>query len=273
MARIVFQNVTKFFPRKPGQKWLRSFLSDLAKREATSFRALNEVSFSIQDGQSVALVGRNGAGKSTVLNMVAGLMFPSSGSIEMEGTTAALLDLGAGFHGDLTGRENLAINSALLGLTKHEVRLRTGSIIEFSGLGEFIDQPLRTYSSGMTMRLAFSVAISVEPDILLIDEVLAVGDTSFQSRCMERIRDLKRSGKIFLCVSHSLAIDQLCDTAIWLEQGRVRKIGQIADVLQTYENSLSENVEIRQHEDLSVIRHKPDKKHPREVSRASAARR
>jgi lipopolysaccharide transport system ATP-binding protein len=248
MAGIIFQDVTKSFPRKPGQKWLKSFVTEVAQREKVRFQALTEVSFSILDGQSVALIGRNGAGKSTVLNLIAGLLTASRGSVEVQGRTAALLDLGAGFHPDLTGRENLVINSALLGLTRQEVRDRTEGIIEFSGLGEFIDQPIRTYSAGMTMRLAFSVSVSVDPDILLIDEVLAVGDAAFQSRCTERILELKKSGKIFVCVSHSLALDQLCDTAIWLEQGRVKQSGPIDSVLTAYKESFTTNVEIRQEE-------------------------
>jgi lipopolysaccharide transport system ATP-binding protein len=248
MSGILFRNVTKTYPRKPGQKWLKTYLQDIASGNHKHFEALRDVSFSIRDGQSVALVGRNGAGKSTILNLIAGLLVPNAGSIQVDGRVAALLDLGAGFHGDLTGRENLTITAALMGLSKNEVANQIGSIIEFSGLGEFIDQPLRTYSAGMGMRLAFSVAVSVDPDILLIDEVLGVGDAAFQVRCSERIQKMKSRGKIFLCVSHSLAIDQLCETAIWLEQGVVEKAGAISDVMTAYVASLSNNVEIRRPE-------------------------
>jgi ABC-type polysaccharide/polyol phosphate transport system ATPase subunit len=245
MSQILFQNVTKTYVRKPGQQWLKTHLTDLARGDRKPFEALRNVSFSIKEGKSVALVGRNGAGKSTILNLIAGLLIPNAGSVQTEGRIAALLDLGAGFHGDLTGRENLTINAALMGLSRSEVRDRTDSIIEFSGLGDFIDQPTRTYSSGMSMRLAFAVATSVDPDILLIDEILAVGDASFQARCYERIQQLKAKGKIFVCVSHSLAIDQLCETAIWIEQGVVYKTGPTPDVIAAYTESLSQNVEIR----------------------------
>jgi len=248
MSRIFFSNVTKSYPRKPGQKWLRHHIGDIARGEDRNFVALREVSFSLTDGQSVALVGRNGAGKSTVLNLIAGLLTPDSGTIEIEGRVAPLLDLGAGFHGDLTGRENLTISSALMGLSRSEVRNKTSGIIEFSGLGDFIDQPLRTYSSGMTLRLAFSIAIAIEPDIVLIDEVLGVGDAAFQARCFERICDLKARGKIFLCVSHSMAIDRLCETAIWIEEGVVKKIGAFAHVVAAYAADSSGGVDIRREE-------------------------
>lgn len=272
MARIVFKEVTKTYPKKPGQKWLRSYISDLAKRERTHFQALRGVSFSVSEGESVALIGRNGAGKSTVLSMVANLLTPNAGTVEVEGRCAALLDLGAGFHSDLTGKENLIINSALLGLTRREVVERTDQIIEFSGLGEFIDQPIRTYSTGMVMRLAFSVAVSVDPEILLVDEVLAVGDSAFQARCMERIHELKRGNRIFLCVSHSMAIDQLCDSAIWLEQGRVKMIGPISEVSAAYQESLSENVEIRQEEPVRQMPAKVEVLDPRQKLKRAATR-
>jgi lipopolysaccharide transport system ATP-binding protein len=248
MSRILISHVTKSFPRKPGQKWLRSHLGDIARGDNKSFVALRDVSFSIEDGQSVALMGRNGAGKSTILNLIAGLLTPDSGTIEVEGRVAPLLDLGAGFHGDLTGRENLTITSALMGMSKSEVRSKTGSIIEFSGLGDFVDQPLRTYSAGMTMRLAFSVAMAIDPDVVLIDEVLAVGDAAFQARCIERICDLKARGKIFLCVSHSMALDRLCETAIWLEEGVVKKTGAFAQVMAAYSAALAGSVEIHREE-------------------------
>jgi len=248
MSRIFFSHVTKSYPRKPGQRWLRTHIGDIARRESKRFDAVRDVSFSIEEGQSVALVGRNGAGKSTILNLIAGLLVPDSGTIEVDGRVAPLLDLGAGFHGDLTGRENLTITCALMGLSRDEVRRKAGSIVEFSGLGDFIDQPLRTYSAGMMMRLAFSVAVSVEPEIVLIDEVLGVGDAAFQVRCFERICELKSRGKIFLCVTHSLVIDQLCETAIWLEQGVVRKSGAFGEVTAAYAADLSRNVEIRPEE-------------------------
>jgi ABC-type polysaccharide/polyol phosphate transport system ATPase subunit len=248
MSRIKFSNVTKSFPLKPGQKWLRTHLGDIARGDARRFVAIRDVSFSLEDGESVAIVGRNGAGKSTLLNLTAGMLSPNAGSIEVEGRVAPLLDLGAGFHGDLTGRENLRITTALMGLSRSEVDRKADAIIDFSGLGDFIDQPLRTYSSGMAMRLAFSITASVEADIVLIDEVLAVGDAAFQAKCFERILELKARGKIFLCVSHSMAIDQLCETAIWLEQGVVRATGPIMDVMEAYTASLAGSMDIRREE-------------------------
>ena len=253
MSRIVFSNVTKSFPSKPGQKWLKAHVEAVARGEDKRFVALRDISFSIEEGQSVALIGRNGAGKSTILNLLAGMLAPDAGSILVEGRVAPLLDLGAGFHGDLTGRENLVISAALMGLSRREVASRTEAIIDFAGLGDFIDQPLRTYSSGMGVRLAFAVATSVEADIVLIDEVLAVGDAAFQVKCFDRIRDLRARGKIFLCVSHSSAIEHLCQTAIWLEQGVIRQIGPIAEIMKAYAASLPGSIEIRREEEPATV--------------------
>jgi lipopolysaccharide transport system ATP-binding protein len=248
MSRIHFSNVTKSFPAKPGQKWLRTHIGDIARGNPKRFVALRDISFFLEDGESVAIIGRNGAGKSTLLNLTAGMLSPDAGSIDVEGRVAPMLELGAGFHGDLTGRENLTITAALMGLSRSEIRTKTDAIIDFSGLGDFIDQPLRTYSAGMSMRLAFSITASAEADIVLIDEVLAVGDAAFQAKCFERILELKSRGKIFLCVSHSMAIDHLCDTAIWLEQGVIRATGPIMEVMDAYTESLTGSVDIRREE-------------------------
>jgi lipopolysaccharide transport system ATP-binding protein len=246
MASIVFQAVTKSFSRAGRQMMLRSLLkqlSDGAKHERLV--ALRNVSFELHDGETVAIVGRNGAGKSTLLNLIAGLSQPDSGRIKVEGRLAALLDLGAGFHPDLTGRENLFVNAALLGLRRKEVEQRYNPIVEFSGLGDFIGQPLRTYSSGMIMRLAFSVAINVSPGILIIDEVLGVGDTSFQEKCFAEIQKLKDSGTLFVCVSHATGVlPRICRKALWLEQGELVMSGPIDDVLRAYEND-AHGVQIR----------------------------
>jgi ABC-type polysaccharide/polyol phosphate transport system ATPase subunit len=216
---------------------LRSLLAQFRERQAGSrLIALKDLSFELHDGESVAIVGRNGAGKSTLLSLIAGLSLPDSGQILVEGRLAALLDLGAGFHSDLTGRENLFINSALFGLNRKEVYERYERIVDFSGLGDFIDQPLRTYSSGMTMRLAFSIAVHVDPEIILIDEVLAVGDANFQEKCSAEIERLKRSGSLFICVSHGTKIlRHLCNRALWLEQGILIKNGNIDEVLNAYD--------------------------------------
>jgi lipopolysaccharide transport system ATP-binding protein len=245
MASIVFQEVTKTFSRSR-QTLLRSLFKQLRERpKHERLVALQNISFELYDGESVAIVGRNGAGKSTLLNLIAGLSRPDSGTITVQGRLAALLDLGAGFHPDLTGRENLFVNAALLGLRRKEVERRYNSIVEFSGLGDFIAQPLRTYSSGMTMRLAFSVAINVSPDILIIDEVLGVGDTNFQEKCFAEIQRLKDSGALFVCVSHTTGVlPQICKKALWLEQGELVSSGPIDDVLRAYKHD-THDVQIR----------------------------
>jgi ABC-type polysaccharide/polyol phosphate transport system ATPase subunit len=237
MASIVFRGVTKSFARNGRQMLLRSLLAQLRDREESRrLVALRDISFDLRDGESVAIVGRNGAGKSTLLNLIAGLSLPDSGNIKVNGRLAALLDLGAGFHPDLTGRENLFINSALFGLNRKEVYQRYDRIVAFSDLGDFIDQPLRTYSSGMIMRLAFSVAVHVDPEIILIDEVLAVGDANFQDKCFGEIERLKHSGSLFICISHGTRVlRQLCRRALWLEHGRLIQNGDIDQVLGAYE--------------------------------------
>jgi lipopolysaccharide transport system ATP-binding protein len=236
MASVVLQGVTKSFARNGRQMLLRSLLTQIRERNALErLIALRDISFELHDGESVAIVGRNGAGKSTLLSLIAGLSLPDSGRIMVEGRLAALLDLGAGFHADLTGRENLFINSALFGLSRKEVYERYDRIVEFSGLGDFINQPLRTYSSGMIVRLAFSVAVHVDPEIILVDEVLAVGDANFQEKCFAEIERLKRSGSLFICVSHgTVFLRHLCRRAIWLEHGTLVRDGGIDEVLNAY---------------------------------------
>jgi ABC-type polysaccharide/polyol phosphate transport system ATPase subunit len=238
---IRFTDVSKSFPRHRGHMLLREHLSRLflgGQRER--FHALKHISFEVQKGQSLAVVGDNGAGKSTLLGLLAGLATPDTGEIEVSGRIAALLELGSGFHPDLTGRENVRLNASLLGLTRRQMEASFDSIVEFSGIGDFIDDPLRTYSSGMVMRLAFSVAVNVDPDILLIDEVLAVGDASFQDKCFDRIRDFRRAGKALVCVSHgSSLIQELCDHAIWLDHGELVMEGGIKKVLDAYAGTRS----------------------------------
>ncbi len=246
MASIVFRDVTKSFVRAGRQMLLRSLLGQMRDaRKHDRLVALQNVSFELRDGESVAIVGRNGAGKSTLLNLIAGLSKPDSGGIQVEGRIAALLDLGAGFHPDLTGRENLFVNAALLGLRRKDAEQRYESIVEFSGLGDFIDQPLRTYSSGMYVRLGFAVAVNVDPDIFIIDEVLAVGDVNFQEKCFAKIRQLKESGTLFVCASHApLVLRQICTKALWLEQGKLMMSGAIDEVLGAYRHDAHE-VQIR----------------------------
>ncbi|MBZ5625416.1 MAG: ABC transporter ATP-binding protein [Acidobacteriia bacterium] len=207
------------------------------------FHALREVSFRVQHGESVAVIGHNGAGKSTLLNLTTNLCRPDRGRVEVHGgRVAALLDLGAGFHPDLTGAENVCINAALLGFSRREVRKQFDAIVAFAEIGEFINEPLRTFSSGMIMRLAFSVATSVNPDILIIDEVLGVGDLAFGAKCRDRIMQFRRAGKTILCVSHSNdTLKDLCERAIWLHHGRVMDDGPIARVVEAYKSAMQEH--------------------------------
>ncbi len=199
------------------------------------FHALNNVSFNLNAGESLAVVGPNGAGKSTLLRLCAGISFPDQGAVSVNGTVAALLELGSGFHPDLTGAENVLLNASLLGLSRRKALEQFDSIVEFSGISEFIDEPLRTYSSGMVLRLAFSVAVRVDPAILIIDELLAVGDQNFQKKCIDEILRLKAMGKTLICVSHAPnTLRDLCERAIWLERGRIVKSGATDEVLNEY---------------------------------------
>jgi len=199
------------------------------------FQALKGVSFEVAPGESLAVVGANGAGKSTLLSLVTGLSRPDKGTVIVNGRVAALLELGSGFHPDLTGMENVFLNASLLGFTEKRTRALAGEIVEFAGVRDFIDEPLRTYSQGMVVRLAFSVAVNVDPDILIIDEVLAVGDAEFQARCRDRIHGFRRAGKTFLCVSHNKeSLLSLCDRAMWLDHGQMMMCGRIENVLDAY---------------------------------------
>lgn len=184
---------------------------------------LNGISFSIRRGEAVGLIGRNGCGKSTTLKLLTRIMYPTSGEIMIKGRVSSLIELGAGFHPDMSGRENIYTNASIFGLTKKQIDARIDDIIAFSELEEFIDNPVRTYSSGMYMRLAFSVAINVEADILLIDEILAVGDVSFQKKCFEKLQQIKAEGTTIVIVSHALEqIEEICDRTIWIEEGHIR---------------------------------------------------
>lgn len=196
---------------------------------------LDGISFSVKKGEAIGLIGNNGCGKSTTLKLLTKIIYPNSGTIEMKGRVSSLIELGAGFHPDMSGRENIYINAAIFGLTKKEIDERLEDIISFSELGEYIDNPVRTYSSGMYMRLAFSVAINVNAEILLIDEILAVGDAKFQAKCFNRLREIKAAGTTIVIVSHSTAqIEQICDRVIWIKEGKVAKNGAAREVIQEY---------------------------------------
>jgi len=203
------------------------------------FSALHDVSFELRKGEVLGLVGRNGAGKSTLLQLICGTLTPSAGSVSVHGRVAALLELGAGFNPEFSGRENIYLNASILGLSKEEIDARYESIVEFSGIRDFIHQPVKTYSSGMYVRLAFSIATSVDPDILVIDEALSVGDGAFSRKSFDRIMRLKEKGATILFCSHSLyQIEALCTRALWLDKGHVQLIGDPATVVARYQNFL-----------------------------------
>lgn len=196
---------------------------------------LNGISFDVKKGEAIGLIGHNGCGKSTTLKLLTKIMFPDSGSIDMCGRVSSLLELGAGFHPDMTGRENIYINASIFGLSRKEIDSRLEEIIEFSELGDYIDNPVRTYSSGMYMRLAFSVAINVNADILLIDEILAVGDANFQTKCFNKMLEIKKKGTTIVLVSHSLGqIEQICERSIWIHEGLIRMDGTPREVHNEY---------------------------------------
>ena len=241
MALIEFQNVSKWFPHSTGRALLRTHIAQwFGAEHKEKFVALKNVSFRLDPGESLAIVGSNGAGKSTLLSLAAGLATPNAGRVIVNGHLAALLELCSGFHPDLTGSDNLLLNSALLGRSRKQTLELAEKIVDFSGIRDFIDDPLRNYSSGMVMRLAFSIAIHTEPDIMLLDEVLAVGDSGFQAKCREALLDFQRAGKSILFVSHSAGqVREMCERAIWLDHGELVMEGDAASVLDAYSGGLA----------------------------------
>jgi ABC-type polysaccharide/polyol phosphate transport system ATPase subunit len=234
---ISFHNVSKEF--KLSQLPVRSLqdifvhLWNREMRRKRHFWALKNISFSISAGETVAIIGTNGSGKSTILKLISRIIDPTTGVIMVDGRLSALLELGAGFHPDLSGRENIYLNGSILGLSRKVMKQKLDSIIAFADIGDFIDVPIRNYSSGMQMRLGFSVAVHVEPQIILFDEVLAVGDYNFQLKCLERIKQLQAQGVTILFVSHDFkAVQDLCTRALWLENGALRADGAVADILE-----------------------------------------
>lgn len=236
MTAVSFRNVSKTFSMHAGQMLLRQRLKHVFDRNRPApFYALRDVSFELKSGESLAFIGSNGAGKSTALALVAGMAYPTRGEVTVNGRAAALLELGSGFHPDLTGTENILLNASLLGFSEREVKRLFGEIVDFADIGDFVNEPLRTYSSGMVVRLAFAVAVNLDPEILIVDEVLAVGDAAFQTKCFDRVRSFRQRGKSFVCVSHSkqLLMD-ICDTAIWLDRGEKMMQGPIEKVFEAY---------------------------------------
>jgi ABC-2 type transport system ATP-binding protein len=216
-------------------QYLKSTITKGRRAQYEDFWALKDVSFEVPIGQTFGIIGANGSGKSTLLKCLAGILTPDKGSLTSNGRTAALLELGAGFHPDLSGRENISLNGAILGMTRQEIESKFDNIVSFAGLEQFIDTPVKNYSSGMVVRLGFAVAINVEPEILIIDEVLAVGDEEFQQRCFQKIEDFRRDGRTIIFVSHGLGqVSQLCEEALWLDKGTVRTIDTSYKVVAEY---------------------------------------
>ncbi|MCD7761933.1 MAG: ABC transporter ATP-binding protein [Lachnospiraceae bacterium] len=223
----------KIYPDKGHE--IKDYVTSSRRRKHENREVLKDVSFKVKKGEAIGLIGHNGCGKSTTLKLLSKIMYPDGGTITMRGRVSSLIELGAGFHPDMSGRENIYINASIFGLTKKEIDRRLDDIIAFSELEEFIDNPVRTYSSGMYMRLAFAVAINVDADILLIDEILAVGDVNFQAKCFNRLREIKAEGTTIVIVSHSMSqIEQICERSIWIHEGLVREEGAPTAVDEHY---------------------------------------
>ncbi len=260
------EGLSKLYRRTTAGHQLRTLKSALIERSLVqglrpeeSVQALTDVSFAVAKGEAVGLIGSNGSGKSTLLKTVAGILKPTHGTIDVDGRVAALIELGAGFHPEISGRENIFINGAVLGLSRREIHRRFDAIVEFSGLEDFIDEPVKTYSSGMYIRLGFAVAIHTDPDILMVDEVLAVGDEAFSHRCLRRIEEFLADGKTLLLVSHSLdLIEEICDRVVWLEGGHLKESGLPRRVVDAYREWVAaaeghahqQAKELREHENL-----------------------
>jgi lipopolysaccharide transport system ATP-binding protein len=245
---LAVENLVKLYRRTTPGDHFRTLKSALLEGSLTaglkreeSIAALDDVSFEVAKGEAFGVIGGNGSGKSTLLKVVAGILKPTAGRVVADGRVAALIELGAGFHPEISGRENVFINGVVLGLPKKEIERRFDSIVEFSGLGEFIDEPVKNYSSGMYVRLGFAVAVHTDPDILLVDEVLAVGDEAFAHRCLARIEELLAAGKSLLFVSHGLdLVETVCDRVLWLDRGKPRVLGSPRRVVDAYRAAVAE---------------------------------
>jgi ABC-2 type transport system ATP-binding protein len=238
---VVVENVSKKYRLyRERNNSLKIAIMRGGRSKVDMFWALEDVSFEVYEGSTTGLIGENGSGKSTMLKCLARILRPDTGSVSVTGKMSALLELGAGFHPELSGRENVFLNGAILGLKQKELAAKFDDIVEFAGIGQYIDEPVKNYSSGMYVRLGFSVAINVEPDILLVDEVLAVGDEAFQRKCLERFADLKRAGKTVIIVSHSMgSVINMCDHAIWFKKGRKMADGDPRQVVEAYTGSIT----------------------------------
>lgn len=234
-SRVTSPMISRLGALFPDGSSLRRKMSDRAEAAYRDFWALSDVSFELRRGESMGIIGRNGSGKSTLLQIIAGTLQPTTGNVIVRGRVAALLELGSGFNPEFTGRENVYLNGTVLGLSRREIDHRFSEITDFADIGNFIDQPVKTYSSGMTVRLAFAVQIAIEPDLLIVDEALSVGDIFFQQKCFRRLRELKEKGTAFLLVSHdTTAVTNLCAYALWLQDGHTRQKGDACDVIPAY---------------------------------------
>ncbi len=249
MVVIKLENVSKIFARRPLKRKyttlrevLLHYLDWLKNRQNVRYvDALRDINLTIKKGEAIGIIGMNGSGKSTLLRLLAGIYKPNSGKVYVKGRVASLIGLGIGFHPGFTGRENIFINGIILGLSKREIRRRFDDIVRFSELEDYIDEPVRAYSDGMFMRLGFSIATNVDPDILLIDEILAVGDEYFRHKCAEKIAELRKLGKTMVIVSHQPeAIEKWCDKAVWLNDGVIREIGIPSKVIDSYRKAIAQ---------------------------------
>jgi ABC-type polysaccharide/polyol phosphate transport system ATPase subunit len=267
MSEVVrVEGLSKLYRRlAPGFK-LRTLKSALLERSLVgglrpeeAIPAVSEVSFAVRRGEAFGLIGSNGSGKSTVLKLVAGILRPTAGVVTVDGRVSALIELGAGFHPEISGRENIFINGAVLGLSRRQVEARFDRIVDFAEVADFIDEPVKTYSSGMYVRLGFAVAVHTDPDVLLVDEVLAVGDESFAHRCLRRIEEFLAGGGTLLFVSHSLAlVETLCDRVLWLEKGRMRELGEPRRVVDAYRHAVAVEEGLRHQLDKEAREMDPD---------------
>lgn len=250
-AIVVDQVWKKFRLYHEKNQYLKAALTQGRRAKYEDFWALQNVSFEIPYGEAFGIIGSNGSGKSTLLKCLAGILTPDQGTLTSHGRVAALLELGAGFHPDLSGRENISLNGAILGMTRREIDNKFDDIVGFAGLEQFIDTPVKNYSSGMVVRLGFAIAINVEPEILIIDEVLAVGDEEFQQRCFQKIEQFRREGRTIIFVSHGLSqVSQFCHRALWLEKGKVQTIGPAYEVVSEY-TGVAHHVEHIETSDIS----------------------
>jgi lipopolysaccharide transport system ATP-binding protein len=278
---IVVKNLSKTFRKSTVRREYTTLKSEVVrwlKRQkrpdapTASIHALRDVSLVVPQGKTFGLVGRNGSGKSTLLKLVTGIYTPTSGTLEVKGRISALLELGAGFHPDFSGRENILVNGIILGMSRKEIRSRVDEIIEFSELGDFIDEPVRTYSSGMYARLAFAVATHVDPEILIIDEILSVGDEHFARKSAAKMEEFRRSGKTILLVTHDLAtLQRRCDLAAWLDSGQLKAAGDPVEVVNAYRTAVAEAevaaVEQQPHVPRLRAAHQPRSGPPAEAGR------